>query len=42
MNEFGVLHMATTDKLKRFAKVLGDPSLYDAPSPYGSLRFVGT
>jgi hypothetical protein len=32
-DDFGVLHKATTGKLKRFAKVLGDPSLYDAPSP---------
>jgi hypothetical protein len=32
-DDFGVLHKATTGKLKRFAKVLGDPSLYNAPSP---------
>jgi hypothetical protein len=32
-DDFGVLHKATTGKLKRFTKVLGDPSLYDAPSP---------
>jgi hypothetical protein len=30
---FGVLHKATTSKLKRFAKALGDQSLYNAPSP---------
>jgi predicted nucleic acid-binding Zn-ribbon protein len=32
-DDFGVLHKATTNKLKRFAKALGDPSLYNAPSP---------
>jgi hypothetical protein len=32
-DDFGVLRKATTSKLKRFAKALGDPSLYDAPSP---------
>jgi hypothetical protein len=32
-DHFGVLHRATTNKLKRFAKALGDPSLYNAPSP---------
>jgi hypothetical protein len=32
-DDFGVLRKATTGKLKRFTKVLGDPSLYDAPSP---------
>jgi hypothetical protein len=31
-DDFGVLHKATTGKLKLFTKVLGDPSLYDAPS----------
>jgi hypothetical protein len=31
--DFGLLRKATTGKLKSFAKVLGDPSLYDAPSP---------
>jgi hypothetical protein len=30
---FGVLRKATKSKLKRFAKALGDPSLYNAPSP---------
>jgi hypothetical protein len=30
---FVVLREATTSKLKRFAKALGDPSLYNAPSP---------
>jgi hypothetical protein len=33
---FGVIHKVTTSKLKRFAKALGDPSLYNAPSPLGS------
>jgi hypothetical protein len=32
-DDFGVLHKATSSKLKRFARVLGDPSLYNAPSP---------
>jgi hypothetical protein len=32
-NDFGVLRKATMSKLKRFAKTLGDPSLYNAPSP---------
>ena len=32
-DDFGVLRKATTSKLKRFAKALGDPSLYDAPYP---------
>jgi hypothetical protein len=32
-DDFGVLHKATTSKLKRFTKDLGDPSLYNAPSP---------
>jgi hypothetical protein len=32
-DDFGVLCKATTGKLKHFAKVLGDSSLYDAPSP---------
>jgi hypothetical protein len=31
--DLGMLHWATTGKLKRFAKALGDPSLYNAPSP---------
>jgi hypothetical protein len=31
--DFGVLHKATTSKLKRFVKALGDPSLFNAPSP---------
>jgi hypothetical protein len=31
--DFGVLHKATTSKLKRFGKAIGDPSLYNAPSP---------
>jgi hypothetical protein len=31
-DDFGVLRKATTGKLKRFTKVLGDPTLYDAPS----------
>jgi hypothetical protein len=39
-DDFGVLCKATIGKLKCFAKVLGDPSLYDAPSPQGSLREV--
>jgi predicted trehalose synthase len=32
-DDFGVLHKATTSKLKRFAKALGDPLLYNVPSP---------
>jgi hypothetical protein len=32
-DEFCVLRKATTSKLKRFTKALGDPSLYNAPSP---------
>jgi hypothetical protein len=32
-DDFGVLRKATTSKLKCFAKSLGDPSLYNAPSP---------
>jgi hypothetical protein len=32
-DNFGVLHKANTSKLKRFTKALGDPSLYNAPSP---------
>jgi hypothetical protein len=32
-DDFGVLRKATTSKLKRFTKDLGDPSLYNAPSP---------
>jgi hypothetical protein len=32
-DNFGVLRKATTGKLKHFAKALGDPSLYNAPSP---------
>jgi predicted nucleic acid-binding Zn-ribbon protein len=32
-DDFGVLRKATTSKLKRFAKALGDPTLYNAPSP---------
>jgi predicted nucleic acid-binding protein len=32
-DDIGVLRKATTKKLKRFAKALGDPSLYNAPSP---------
>jgi predicted nucleic acid-binding Zn-ribbon protein len=32
-DDFGVLRKATTSKLKRFAKALGNPSLYNAPSP---------
>jgi hypothetical protein len=39
-DDFGVLCKATTSKLKHFAKVLGDPSLYNAPSTWGSLREV--
>jgi hypothetical protein len=31
-DDFGVLRKATTSKLKYFAKALGDPSLYNAPS----------
>jgi hypothetical protein len=32
-DDFGVLRKATTSKLKHFTKALGDPSLYNAPSP---------
>jgi hypothetical protein len=31
-DDFGVLRKATTSKLKRFTKALGDPSLYNTPS----------
>jgi hypothetical protein len=32
-DDFSVLRKATTSKLKRLAKALSDPSLYNAPSP---------
>jgi molecular chaperone GrpE (heat shock protein) len=32
-DDFGVLRKATMSKMKRFAKALGDPSLYNVPSP---------
>jgi predicted trehalose synthase len=32
-DDFGVLRKATMSKLKHVAKALGDPSLYNAPSP---------
>jgi predicted nucleic acid-binding Zn-ribbon protein len=32
-DDFGALPKATTSKLKRFAKALGDMSLYNASSP---------
>jgi hypothetical protein len=32
-DDIGVLRKATTRKLKRFAKALADPSLYNGPSP---------
>jgi CII-binding regulator of phage lambda lysogenization HflD len=32
-DDFGMLYKATLSKLKHFAKALGDPSLYNAPSP---------
>jgi hypothetical protein len=32
-DDFSVLGKATTGKLKCLTKVLGDPSIYDAPSP---------
>jgi hypothetical protein len=32
-DDFGVLHKATTSKLKCFAKALGDLLLYNAPCP---------
>jgi hypothetical protein len=32
-DDFAGLRKATTGKLKRFTKVLGDPYLYDTPSP---------
>jgi hypothetical protein len=35
-DDFDVLCKATTSKLKRFTKALGDPSLYNAPSSQGS------
>jgi hypothetical protein len=40
-DDFGVLRKANTSKLKRFAKALGDPSLYNAPSLEGSLEKFG-
>jgi hypothetical protein len=39
-DDIGVLRKATTSKLKRFTKALGDPSLYNDPSRYGSLREI--
>jgi hypothetical protein len=35
-DDFDVLRKATTSKLKRFAKALGDPLLYNTPSSYGA------
>jgi hypothetical protein len=32
-DNFGVFRKATTSKLTRFVKALGDPLLYNAPSP---------
>jgi hypothetical protein len=32
-DDFGVLRKATMSKLKHFAKALGDPLLYNAPTP---------
>jgi hypothetical protein len=32
-DDFGVFRKATTSKLKHFTKALGNPSLYNAPSP---------
>jgi hypothetical protein len=32
-DDFGVLRKATTSKLRCFTKALGNPSLYNAPSP---------
>jgi hypothetical protein len=32
-DDLGVLRKVTRSKLKRFAKAIGDPSLYNAPSP---------
>jgi hypothetical protein len=32
-DDLGIFRKATTSKLKFFAKALGDPSLYNAPSP---------
>jgi predicted trehalose synthase len=40
-DDFGVLNKATMSKMKRLAKALGNPSLYNAPSPYGSLEKFG-
>jgi hypothetical protein len=40
-DDFGVLCNATTSMLKHFSKALGDPSLYNAPSPLGSLEKFG-
>jgi hypothetical protein len=39
-DDFGMLCKATTSKLKRIVNALGDLSLYNAPSPKGSLREV--
>jgi hypothetical protein len=39
-DDFVVLRKTITSKLKRFVKALGNPSLYNAPSPYGSHREV--
>ena len=32
-DNFNMLRRAITSKLKHFAKTLGDPKLYDVPSP---------
>jgi predicted trehalose synthase len=40
-DDFGVLCKATTSKLKRFTKALGDPLLYNTPFPKGSLEKFG-
>jgi predicted trehalose synthase len=32
-DDFGVLHKATTSKLRHFTKALCNPLLYNAPSP---------
>jgi molecular chaperone GrpE (heat shock protein) len=39
-DDIGMIRNTTTSKLKRFAKALGDPSLYNAPSPHGCFRDV--
>jgi hypothetical protein len=40
-DNFGVLRKATMSMLKHFTKSLREPSLYNAPYPYGSLEMFG-